>query len=109
MPGAPHPRAPRGCDARSAPSLDPLRCDRRSRARTRIPDLRRRQPHGDRSGRRADTAAFEAAWNAAVDDAVDDGFVLDADQWKLKFLPEPGVAGLLAGLLAIAALRRRAP
>jgi hypothetical protein len=54
-----------------------------------------------------DQATFEAAWNEAVDDAVANGFVLDPDQWKLKFFPEPGLTGLLAGALAIVALRRR--
>jgi hypothetical protein len=44
----------------------------------------------------------------AVDSAVANGFVLDADQWTLKFFAEPaGVQGLAVGLLALAALRRR--
>jgi Alpha/beta hydrolase domain len=51
--------------------------------------------------------AFWAAWNAAVDDAVANGFVLAADEPKLKFLPEPGaMLSVAVGLLALAGLRR---
>jgi len=51
--------------------------------------------------------AFWAAWNASVDNAVANGFVLAADETKLKFLPEPGaMLSLAAGLLALAGLRR---
>jgi hypothetical protein len=47
-----------------------------------------------------------AAWNAAVDNAVANGFVLAADEPKLKSLPEPVVMlSIAVGLLALAGLR----
>lgn len=56
----------------------------------------------------ADEAAFETAWNGAVDSAVANGFVLAADEPKLKLLPEPGLtASVVTGLLALGALRSR--
>jgi hypothetical protein len=51
--------------------------------------------------------AFWAAWNASVDNAVVNGFVLAADEPKLKFLPEPGaMLSVAVGLLALIGLRR---
>ncbi len=56
----------------------------------------------------ADEAAFETAWNGAVDNAVTNGFVLAADEPKLKLLPEPGLTiSVVVGVLALGALRRR--
>ena len=56
----------------------------------------------------ADEAAFEIAWNGAVDTAVTNGFVLAADEPKLKLLPEPGMmVSVAAGVLALGAFRRR--
>ena len=56
----------------------------------------------------AELLQLQAAWNGAVDTAVTNGFVLAADEPKLKLLPEPGLTmSVVVGVLALGAFRRR--